>query len=151
MISLALRRWTVADSVGYGKPPKHTQFTKGVSGNPKGRPKGSQNLSALLEKVGRQRISVTENGRTRQLTKFEAAIIQLLNKAVRGDVKAINELRYWVQMFADSAQAALPPPLKERNDEAVMAAVIERIQRSEHTLTDEENDSPPTDQPQGDK
>jgi len=141
----------VADSVGYGKPPKHTQFTKGVSGNPKGRPKGSQNLSTLLEKIGRQRISVTENGRTRQLTKFEAVILQLYNSAVRGDVKALNELRYWIQMLSDSAQAALPSPLKERNDEAVMATVIERIRRSEHSLSDEDSDSPPTDQPQGDK
>ena len=29
--------------VGYGKPPKHTQFTKGSSGNPKGRPRGTKN------------------------------------------------------------------------------------------------------------
>ena len=27
--------------VGYGKPPKNTQFRKGVSGNPRGRPKKS--------------------------------------------------------------------------------------------------------------
>jgi hypothetical protein len=141
----------VADSVGYGKPPKHTQFTKGVSGNPKGRPKGSQNLSTLLEKIGRQRISVTENGRTRQLTKIEAVILQLYNSAVRGDVKALNELRYWIQMLSDSVQAAVPSPLKDKNDEAVMASVIERIRQAGNPLLDEESDSPPTDQPQQSK
>ena len=48
--------------VGYGKPPQHTQFKKGHSGNIKGRPRGSRNASTLLDEALRERVMVTENG-----------------------------------------------------------------------------------------
>jgi Family of unknown function (DUF5681) len=28
--------------MGYGKPPRHSQFVKGQSGNPRGRPPGAK-------------------------------------------------------------------------------------------------------------
>src|ERR1700735_4545238 len=98
-----------ASELGYGKPPRHTQFVKGKSGNPKGRRKGAQRLGPILEKAGRQRIKITENGRTRLITKFEAAVLQLFNRAVSGDLKAIGELLAWLKASANSEQAALAP------------------------------------------
>src|SRR5882724_5648701 len=71
--------------VGYGKPPQHTRFKKGESGNPTGRPKGSKNLTTLLEKELKQRVMITENGRRRRITKQEAMVKHLVNKAVSGD------------------------------------------------------------------
>jgi hypothetical protein len=44
--------------VGYGKPPPHTQFQKGVSGNPRGRPKGSKNLKTLARKVMNTKVTL---------------------------------------------------------------------------------------------
>ena len=37
--------------VGYGKPPRHTRFTKGRSGNPRGRSPGAKNLKTLLSEA----------------------------------------------------------------------------------------------------
>jgi hypothetical protein len=93
------------NKVGYGKPPSHTQFVKGQSGNPKGRPKGSQNLATILTKVSRERVKVTENGRTRYITKFQATMLQLVNKALSGDLNAARELRSWFTSFAIAPEA----------------------------------------------
>ncbi len=79
-------------SVGYGKPPKSTQFPKGRSGNPKGRPKGSQNLSTLLTKSLNETVMVNENGRRQTITKLNAITKQLVNKAAAGDPRAMKLL-----------------------------------------------------------
>jgi uncharacterized protein DUF5681 len=115
---------------GYRKPPRHTQFAKGQSGNPKGRPKGSQNLNTIVAKVVRQRIRVTENGRSRWITKFEATMLQLINKAVSGDLKAISQLSYWIKALVESEQVPAVLPRLEDSDQAVLASIVERIRQS---------------------
>ena len=45
--------------VGYGKPPRHSQFVKGQSGNPRGRPAGAKNLKTLLNKALNELVIVT--------------------------------------------------------------------------------------------
>jgi hypothetical protein len=99
------------NEVGYGKPPSHMQFVKGQSGNPNGRPKGSQNLSTILDRVGRERVRVTENGRMRYISKREATILQLVNKAVAGDLNAARVLLSWSMWLTNSEQTAAPSPV----------------------------------------
>ncbi|QCI80353.1 hypothetical protein E6W36_15070 [Hankyongella ginsenosidimutans] len=67
----------------------HSRFKPGQSGNPKGRPKKAQNASTLIGAVLGERIPVRENGRTRKISKLEASLTQLANKAAAGDVRAI--------------------------------------------------------------
>ena len=120
--------------VGYCKPPRHTQFLKGQSGNPKGRPKGSQNLSTVLQKVARQRVKVTGNGIPRSMTKLEAAATQLSNQAASGDPRAIRDFLYWQRLCEEPAQAdpAQPgPPLEI--DRSVMANMRTLILRTKST------------------
>jgi len=79
-------------TVGYGKPPKHAQFKKGQSGNPKGRPKGIRNLNTDLEEELSQKIVVSEGGMTKETTKQRAMIKSLFAKALKGDTRAATVL-----------------------------------------------------------
>jgi hypothetical protein len=78
--------------VGYGKPPRHTRFTKGQSGNPRGRPPGAKNLRTLLSEALNETVIVTENGGRRKVTKRQAIITQLVNRSATADLRAIKIL-----------------------------------------------------------
>src|SRR6516164_11142205 len=75
MTSSARRRPPMASDhkgdyeVGYRKPPRHTRFNKGQSGNPKGRPGGAKNLSTLLSEALNEPVIVAENGGRRTISK----------------------------------------------------------------------------------
>lgn len=74
--------------VGYGRPPKHTQFQPNQSGNPAGRPRGSKNTRTLIRSALDEKVRVTRNGATRLMTKREIAAAQQVDKAAQGDIKA---------------------------------------------------------------
>ena len=115
--------------VGYGKPPQHTRFKKGESGNPTGRPKGSKNLTTLLEKELKQRVVVTENGRRRSITKQEAMVKHLVNKAVSGDRPLMQLLLDEIRLLeARAASSPLGTNLDEA-DREVMHQIQERMRR----------------------
>lgn len=78
--------------VGYGKPPRHTRFKPGRSGNPRGRPSGSKNLKTLLSEALNETVIVVDNGRRKKITKREAVIAQLVNKSAKADLRAIKIL-----------------------------------------------------------
>src|SRR5580698_10326440 len=79
-----------ASPVGYGKPPGATRFKKGVSGNPKGRPKGSRNVAAVFAKTLREKVVINEHGQRKTISKLEAAVKQFVNKAASGDLRALQ-------------------------------------------------------------
>ena len=78
--------------VGFGKPPRHTRFRKGTSGNPKGRPRGTRNLATVLERTLKEKVVINESGIRKTVTKLEAAVKQLVNKAASGDLVAMRQL-----------------------------------------------------------
>ena len=117
------------DDVGFGKPPKHTQFKPGQSGNPKGRPKGTKNLKTDLEEELGEMIVVREGGNPKTVSKQRAMVKSLTAKAVHGDARAMViafDLMCRL-LHADEAEdtaRGLSP-----DDKAILKAYAERLLR----------------------
>ena len=98
-----------AGKVGPGKPPKHSQFKPGQSGNPKGRPKGSQNIATLVSKELNRKIAVTENGKQKKIALAEAIARRLVTDSAKGNVRSLEliiKLMAVLGQQADSAEQA---------------------------------------------
>ncbi len=78
--------------VGYGKPPRHTRFQKGQSGNSRGRPRGAKNMATHLKEALRERVVISEEGRRKRVTKMDVISRRLVNKAAGGDFRSIQAL-----------------------------------------------------------
>ena len=71
--------------VGYKRPPKHTQFAKGRSGNPSGRPKRPDGISI------RELLDSDQRGKNGEvISKREALVVRLMNDAMAGNQKAFG-------------------------------------------------------------
>ena len=114
--------------VGYGKPPRNTQFKKGQSGNPRGRPPGSKNLATLVSVALNEPVIVVENGGRRKITKREAIIKQLVNRSTKADWRAIKILLDIVREIENRVE----PETGESSFSAADEKVIEQIKARWH-------------------
>ena len=79
---------------GRGNPPTHSRFKKGVSGNPKGRPKRrkDQLVGEIVSEVQNTPTAYHEGGRTKWASRLVLALKKLVNSALKGDARSAEEL-----------------------------------------------------------
>lgn len=120
------------EKIGRGSPPKHSQFSPGTSGNPRGRPKGSKNITTLLEEAARDQVTATIDGKPRKISKAQATAMQLATQAAKGEPRAVSKFLDWMDEIEQRAAASRPSefPFTEADLE-VMRAVYERMKRCE--------------------
>jgi Family of unknown function (DUF5681) len=103
------------DDTGYARPPKGHQFKPGQSGNPGGRLKGARNLRVDLTQMMKKHVLVRENGKQRRITRQEAMLLSLYDKALHGDVKAAVSIINMITKLE-------PPPTDQSRSELVSEA-----------------------------
>jgi len=117
--------------VGPGRPPLHTRFQKGQSGNPGGR--STKSLPALLADALNETVVMTIDGRRRTITKREAIVTQMVDKSASADLRATKML---LDMMKDAEHKAVgdaaPPPEPRRlaaADKEVVQQFVARLRR----------------------
>ena len=114
-------------AVGYGKPPLHTRFQKGKSGNPKGRPRGRKNMSTLLSSALNASIVVVANGRRRKITKREAIVTQLVNKSAAADLKATQIVLAMLRELESQDDGSADPAVFTEADHEIIRRIQARL------------------------
>ena len=113
---------------GYGKPPKKHQFKKGVSGNPRGRPKGKKSFTALFKKLENEKITIQINGKTEKLTIEQAILKRVMIDSVVGKSSS-------ARLYLETKQTILAMPetegmsASERNkqDQAILESFLKLL------------------------
>lgn len=120
-------------AVGYGKPPKHTQFKPGQSGNPSGRPKGSRSLGAEFSSMLARKIPVREGGQTKQMTILQAILLTTAKNAMGGDHRARKDIFAAIQKLEHEERSKEPSADQcvqlSEEDRAVIDTFLERQRR----------------------
>ncbi|WP_152997683.1 DUF5681 domain-containing protein [Methylobacterium sp. GXS13] len=74
--------------IGYRRPPRHTQFKPGTSGNRRGRPRRSKNIDTLFEQHLDRLVTVTRDGRKVRVSVREVVVMNIVKAAANGDARA---------------------------------------------------------------
>lgn len=119
-----------SDEVGYGKPPKHSRFAKGRSGNPNGRPKKKKSMKDLFEEAWQTEVKV--NGT--KMTKAELFVNQLVNDGIKGKASARNLLMSHLPITEDELEDFEP----SLDDQIEMIKTVRRIENQNRKQPEEE-------------
>ncbi len=127
-------------AVGYGKPPVHSKFQPGQSGNPRGREKGSRNILTELHALLDKTLVVQVDGKKQRMPARRAIGLRLLDKTVKGDLRAMALFMQLIQRHEDQMPTAKPNAPLPKEDLEVIHAFL-----AKHGISPEDTQEPPAD------
>lgn len=128
-------------SVGKGKPPQHTQFQKGQSGNHRGRPKKPslhETMTAGMRDALGELVTVRlNNGETRQVPALVAAFLKVRNEVLQSG--SVHKLRMLLKIAEE--YKVLVPEEMQRQGVLIVPARSASVEEWEATYGRENRES----------
>jgi hypothetical protein len=112
--------------VGKGRPPLHSRFKPGQSGNPKGRPRRGKTVADQIDRILSGTVTIRENGLVQEVTCQEAMFKSLAAKAMRGDHRAAAFLLNARHTYQDSSAERIDPKDLNAEDRKILDAYLKR-------------------------
>jgi hypothetical protein len=117
--------------VGYGRPPKATRFRPGQSGNPTGYRKSSKPIRERLQELMNSKVTVTEHGRTRRVSRLDVMLRQLANDAMRGDQRALKLLMEFLHRYGAEVEGTVRSEEITSEDLEILSDYLEKTRSSD--------------------
>ena len=107
--------------VGYRRPPEHSRFKKGQSGNPSGRRRYTQTRRAqqLMREELYRKVSVRENGKILRMSAFQAIFRKQILLAAQGNAAAVKEVMKTLLQVETLDPASIEEQLLLRHEDAL--------------------------------
>lgn len=116
-------------TAGFMNPPKHTQFQKGKSGNPRGRPRKRDDLNTVLERVLKRKIQIRNE--ERKIPIRDALIWKLRELALQGDKQALALQRRIIEQAGRAQTNFNDPAAKKEQILKALESMGINVDRSE--------------------
>ena len=130
---------------GFGHPPKHSQFKKGTSGNPRGRPKNVASFRTDLAAELQEKLLLTVNGKDCRITKQRAFIKTLMAAAIKNDIRAVNALLACMKYFGVGAEEQVAETVDIEDLDLLEDYIARQRKLQTHSIPDSDSSkSPPT-------
>jgi hypothetical protein len=131
-------------AVGYGRPPTHSRFKPGKSGNPKGRSPQSRNLKTIVKEVFDEQMPIREGGRVRRMAAIEALVRMTMSRAFKGDLKALASLIVMMKQagYGNEHADITPELLQGLDHESIIAEFRSRLALDDSAKADPSTEEP---------
>jgi hypothetical protein len=116
-------------AVGYGRPPKTTQFKPGQSGNPKGRPKGSRSARAELIEIIFGKVPMTVGGRRRFVSRLGATYLKQWERSIKGNERSTQAFVALAKALGSLEEPIPTKPSQELTDEMIRQLSDEELEQ----------------------
>src|SRR5712675_639732 len=114
--------------VGYRKPPQHSRFQPGRSGNPRGKQKGVRNFGSDVKRTLEVPVTLNDQGRARRVSTQDAALLRRREKARNGDARSIVQILELAKIFNNStAVESVGDVALAAEDQAILDAYAEEV------------------------